>query len=96
MNMIGAEWDLEIAIDAEGEGKFEKGLKQGREESVKNLREYGMAAEEIAKVLKLPLETVEQPERPAIRLMISRMGFCSQPPSTADGCSGLRTARTPD
>ena len=62
INMLYEEWD----IDKFGSMQREEGIEIGREEGieigekkdVKNLREYGMTAEQIALALKLPLETV--------------------------------------
>ena len=66
--MLYEEWDMETALAVEREeGREEgreKGLEIGREEgraeTIKNLLENGIAAEQIAIALKLPVETVKQ------------------------------------
>ena len=75
LNMIGSEWDLNMALEVEREEGREEGieigLEKGREErdkeiaernmeSARYLHEYGMATEQIADALKLPLEKVDQ------------------------------------
>ena len=51
---------IEIGIDKGIEIGREKEREERYKESVKNLQEYGMAAEQIAAALKLPLATVKQ------------------------------------
>ena len=68
INLMGNEFDLAIALEVEREEGREEGIEigweKGREEekleSVRNLHEYGMTAEQIAGALKLPLEAVKQ------------------------------------
>ena len=65
---IGREEGIEIGEEIGREKGKKEGWKQGkkqgkkkdREESVKNLHAYGMAAEQIALALKMPLETVNK------------------------------------
>jgi predicted transposase YdaD len=74
VNMLMTEWKLEDALVVEREEGWEegleagqkigweagreKGLETGQEEAAKNLSAFGMGPEEIARALKLPLDTV--------------------------------------
>jgi DNA-binding NarL/FixJ family response regulator len=52
MNMLFTEWNWDDALAIQRE--------EGREEAVKNLLEFGMNPEQIARALKLPMDTVTQ------------------------------------
>ena len=54
--MLYEEWDMETALAVERE----EGREEGRAETIKNLLENGIAAEQIAIALKLPVETIKQ------------------------------------
>ena len=54
--MLMTEWNWDDALAV----RFEEGWEEGREEAIKNLFEFGMAAEQIAHALKLPLDAVRQ------------------------------------
>jgi predicted transposase YdaD len=74
MNMLMTEWNWDDALAVRFEEGLEKGLEEGlerglekgmeeglekgQEETVKNLLDFGMEAEQISRALKIPLETV--------------------------------------
>jgi hypothetical protein len=62
INMLMAEWKLEDALVVEREEGREEGWEErgerDREETIKNLLDFGMKAEQISRALKLPLDTV--------------------------------------
>jgi predicted transposase YdaD len=72
VNMLMAEWKLEDALVVEREEGWEEGREEGREEgwkergerdreeTIRNLLDFGMKAEQISRALKLPLDTVQQ------------------------------------
>jgi predicted transposase/invertase (TIGR01784 family) len=70
--MLMAEWKLEDALVVEREEGHEEGREEGREEgwkergerdreeTIRNLLDFGMKAEQISRALKLPLDTIER------------------------------------
>jgi hypothetical protein len=76
VNMQMAEWKLEDALVVEREEGREEGWEEGheegreegwkergerdREETIRNLVDFGMKAEQISRALKLPLDTIER------------------------------------
>jgi predicted transposase YdaD len=68
VNMLMAEWKLEDALVVEREEGREEGREKGwkergerdREETIRNLLDFGMKAEQISRALKLPVDTVQR------------------------------------
>ncbi|MDR0730735.1 MAG: Rpn family recombination-promoting nuclease/putative transposase [Treponema sp.] len=64
VNMLMAEWKLEDALVVEREEGREEGWEErgerDREDTIRNLLDFGMKAEQISRALKLPLDTIER------------------------------------
>jgi predicted transposase YdaD len=52
--MLMTEWKLEDALVVERE----EGREEGKGETIKNLLDFGMEAEQISRALKIPLDAV--------------------------------------
>ena len=68
VNMLGFEWDMNIAMEVEREEGFEKGLEEGREEGREESREQiarnalaeGFSMETVQKITGLDMETIRK------------------------------------
>jgi hypothetical protein len=68
VNMLMAEWKLEDALVVEREEGHEEGREEGwkergerdREETIRNLLDFGMKADQISRALKLPLDAIQR------------------------------------
>jgi hypothetical protein len=60
ISMLVTEWNWDTALEVRERDGEKRGREEGLEKAVKNMSEYGMAPEQIAQALKLPLDKVLQ------------------------------------
>ena len=60
INMLGSEWDLNIAIEVESEEAREEGREEGREDVARNMLKKGFSCEQIAELSRLDIKRVRE------------------------------------
>jgi hypothetical protein len=74
ISMLVTEWNWDTALEVRERDGEKRGMEKGKKEDIKNLSEYGMSPDQIAKALKLPLDNVLQYQGVDITLQNNNSG----------------------